>query len=112
MLSMSSQCNVSLLTDEDVYLFNEGSHFRLYEKLGAHLVGRGESAGTYFSVWSPDAEQVSVIGSFNNWEKDSYLLQPKGASGIWQGFFSEVGKGALYKYHIASRFRGYRVEKA
>jgi 1,4-alpha-glucan branching enzyme len=109
---MSGQPNVSLLTDEDVYLFNEGSHFRLYEKLGAHLVGIGESTGTYFSVWAPDAEQVSVIGSFNNWEKGKYLLQPKGDSGIWQGFFSEVGKGALYKYHIASRFQGYRIDKA
>jgi 1,4-alpha-glucan branching enzyme len=109
---MSGQPNVSLLTDEDVYLFNEGSHFRLYEKLGAHLVGIGESTGTYFSVWAPDAEQVSVIGSFNNWEKGRYLLQPKSDSGIWQGFFSEVGKGALYKYHIASRFQGYRIDKA
>jgi len=109
---MSGQPNISLLTDEDVYLFNEGNHFRLHEKLGAHVVGRGESAGTYFSVWAPDAEQVSVIGSFNDWEIGSYLLQPKGDSGIWQGFFPEVGKGALYKYHIASRFQGYRVDKA
>ena len=108
-MAMSGQPNVSLLTDEDVYLFNEGSHFCLYEKLGAHVV---ESAGTYFSVWAPNAEQVSVIGSFNNWEKGRYLLQPKGDSGIWQGFFPEVGKGALYKYHIASRFQGYRVDKA
>ncbi|HET9550617.1 MAG TPA: 1,4-alpha-glucan branching protein GlgB [Candidatus Binatia bacterium] len=108
-MAMSGQPNVSLLTDEDVYLFNEGSHFCLYEKLGAHVV---ESAGTYFSVWAPNAEQVSVIGSFNNWEKGRYLLQPKGDSGIWQGFFPEVGKGTLYKYHIASRFQGYRVDKA
>jgi len=103
---------VSLLTDDDSYLFNEGSHFRLYHKLGAHVVTRGESSGTYFAVWAPDAEQVSVIGDFNGWRPDSHQLSPKGRSGIWEGFFPDIGKGTLYKYHIASRFRLYRVNKA
>src|SRR5262245_60249767 len=93
---------VSLLTDDDSYLFNEGSHFRLYHKLGAHVVTRGESSGTYFAVWAPDAEQVSVIGDFNGWRPDSHQLSPKGRSGIWEGFFPDIGKGTLYKYHIAS----------
>jgi 1,4-alpha-glucan branching enzyme len=101
----------SLLTDDDLYLFNEGSHFRLYEKFGAHLVVGGDN-GTYFAVWAPDAEKVSVMGDFNDWDKDSHLLQPKGQSGIWEGFLPEIGKGTLYKYRISSRFNDYSVDKA
>ncbi len=103
---------VSLLTDNDLYLFNEGSHFRLYEKFGAHLVNRDGASGTYFAVWAPDANHVSVIGDFNGWEKGRHRLRPKADSGIWEGFLPGVGKGALYKYHIGSRFNGYRVDKA
>ena len=62
---------MTLMSDEDVYLFNEGSHFHLYRKLGAHPVLRNGMAGTWFSVWAPDAEQVSVIGSFNDWAVSS-----------------------------------------
>jgi 1,4-alpha-glucan branching enzyme len=103
---------ISLLTDDDVYLFNEGSHFRLYEKFGAHLIGDGEESGTHFAVWAPDAETVSVIGNFNDWDKSSHPLRPRGQSGIWQGFLPGIGKGTLYKYHIVSRFNGYQVDKA
>ena len=102
----------SLLTDDDVYLFNEGSHFRLHDKLGAHVVTRGNGGGAYFAVWAPDAEQVSVMGDFNGWDKRGHRLHPKGQSGIWEGFFPGIGKGTLYKYHIVSRFNGYRVDKA
>jgi 1,4-alpha-glucan branching enzyme len=102
----------SLLTDDDIYLFNEGSHFRLYDKFGAHRIEEAGVSGSYFAVWAPDAEQVSVIGDFNGWNKNSHLLQPKGQSGIWHGFFPGLGKGTLYKYHIASRLNGYRVDKA
>ena len=61
---------VTLFTDDDLYLFNEGSHFRLYEKLGAHLLTVNGQNGTYFAVWVPDAEQVFVTGDFNGqgWE--------------------------------------------
>ena len=102
----------SLLTDDDLYLFNEGSHFRLYEKLGAHAMTAGGVAGTYFAVWAPDADWVSVIGTFNGWDKGASPLRPRGHSGIWEGFFPGVGKGTLYKYHIASRYGGYRVDKS
>ena len=103
---------VTLLTDQDLYLFNEGSHFRLYEKLGAHpLTIHGES-GTYFAVWAPDAEQVFVMGDFNGWDKTSQPLHARGRSGIWEGFVPGVGKGTAYKYHIISRYNGYRVDKA
>jgi 1,4-alpha-glucan branching enzyme len=108
---MSQPPIISLLNDDDLYLFNQGSHFRLYEKLGAHLIA-GENTGTYFAVWAPDAEQVFVLGDFNQWHRDSHALMPKGQSGIWEGFFPDMGKGALYKYRIVSRFNGYRVDKA
>jgi 1,4-alpha-glucan branching enzyme len=110
--------SLSLLTDHDLYLFNEGSQFRLYEKLGAHIVnnggtpGTGVESGTYFAVWAPNADHVSVIGEFNDWEKASHSLKPKGQSGIWEGFIPGIGKGTLYKYHIGSRFNRYRVDKA
>jgi 1,4-alpha-glucan branching enzyme len=104
--------SVSLLTDDDLHLFNEGKHFRLYDKLGAHTMTRGSDRGTYFAVWAPNAERVSAIGNFNGWNKTSHPLSPRGQSGIWEGFFPDLGKGTLYKYHIASRTNGYRVDKA
>ena len=103
---------VSLFTDQDLYLFNEGTHFHLYDKLGARVVAADGQAGMYFAVWAPNANHVSVIGQFNDWERDRHPLHPKGQSGIWEGFIANVGKGALYKYHISSRFNGYRVDKA
>jgi 1,4-alpha-glucan branching enzyme len=103
---------VTLLTEDDLYLFNEGSHFRLYEKLGAHLLNVGGQPGAYFAVWAPDAEQVFVIGDFNRWHKTSHRLRPRGQSGIWEGFIPGLGKGDIYKYHIASRYMGYKVDKA
>ncbi len=109
---MGSHDNASLLTDNDLYLFNEGSHFRLYDKLGAHVIDHNGLGGTYFAVWAPNAAQVFVMGDFNGWNKSSHPLQPKGNSGIWERFFPGIGKGTLYKYHIVSRFDDYRVDKA
>ncbi|HVO85472.1 MAG TPA: 1,4-alpha-glucan branching protein GlgB, partial [Syntrophobacteria bacterium] len=86
--------DLSLLTDDDLYLFNEGNHFRLYEKLGAHLMSREGVEGTSFAVWAPDAEHVSVIGDFNGWAKGKHQLRPRGQSGIWEGFIPGVGRGA------------------
>jgi 1,4-alpha-glucan branching enzyme len=102
----------SLLTADDLYLFNEGSHFRLYEKLGAHPTEYEGKEGTQFAVWAPDAEHVYVMGDFNGWKKESHPLRPRGSSGIWEAFIPDVGKGDIYKYHVASRFQGYRVDKA
>ena len=111
-LSERVRYDVSLLTDHDLYLFNEGTHYRLYDKLGAHLLTHDGVEGTYFAVWAPDAERVSVIGDFNGWNRNSHPLRPRANSGIWQGFIPGVGKGAIYKYHIESRYDGYRVDKA
>ena len=104
--------DVSLLTADDFYLFNEGSHYRIYEKMGAHVVEVNGTTGTVFSVWAPNARQVSVIGAFNGWNPQSHQLQPRASSGIWEGFIPGVGKGALYKFHINSNKHGHRVEKA
>ncbi|HKN15295.1 MAG TPA: 1,4-alpha-glucan branching protein GlgB [Candidatus Sulfotelmatobacter sp.] len=102
----------TLLSDQDLYLFNEGSNYRLYETVGAHLVTRDGKAGTMFSVWAPNARLVSVIGSFNSWNPRTHLLTPRSSSGIWEGFIPDVGKGTFYKFHIESRSHGYQIDKA
>ena len=102
----------TLLTGEDLYLFNEGSHIRMYDKLGAHSHVCAGTAGTYFAVWAPNAEQVSVIGEFNGWRAGAAPLRPRESSGIWEGFVPSVTEGSLYKYHIKSRHLGYEVAKA
>ena len=107
----SMDYNQTPLTEDDLYFFNEGSHFHLYEKLGAHTTTVDSKPGTYFSVWAPDAENVSVVGDFNRWNRESHPLRPRGQSGIWEGFISGVCKGELYKYYIKSRYRGYQAEK-
>ncbi len=105
--------DTSLLGDQDLYLFNEGTHSRLYEKLGSHQIRVGRKSGVYFAVWAPDAVQVSVVGDFNGWEPGKNPLHAKGQSGIWEGTILEgVKKGSVYKYHIVSRFDGYTVLKA
>ncbi len=110
--SNSPAYDFSLLTEDDLHLFNEGSHFRIYEKLGAHPATREGVPGVYFAVWAPNARQVSVMGAFNKWHKTTLQLHPRGASGIWEGFVPQVKPGDTYKYHIVSRFHGYRVDKA
>ena len=98
----------SLLSDWDYHLFNEGSHHRLWEKLGAHPV----EGGTIFGVWAPNAASVSVVGDWNGWNRDASHLTLHDASGIWEGFVPHVGKGAQYKFHIRSRHNNYAVDKA
>jgi 1,4-alpha-glucan branching enzyme len=104
--------DLSRLTDGDLYLFNEGNHFRLYDKLGAHRTVIDGQAGTFFSVWAPNAERVSVMGDFNGWNRTTHPLHSRAQSGIWEGFIAGLGTGAIYKYFIQSRHHGYRVEKA
>ncbi|HSU81271.1 MAG TPA: 1,4-alpha-glucan branching protein GlgB [Thermoanaerobaculia bacterium] len=102
----------SPITDHDLYLFNEGTHFRLYEKLGAHPGDDGDRQGTWFAVWAPDAETVSVIGDFNGWDKRATPMAQRAQSGIWEAFVPDVTPGVRYKYHVVSRYRGYRADKA
>ncbi len=104
--------DVTLLSDDDLFLFNEGTHARLYRKLGAHVLTHEGVEGTCFAVWAPDAERVTVTGDFNGWDHDTDPLRSRGSSGIWEGFVPGVGTGAIYKFHIVSRLAGYRVDKA
>src|SRR4029077_2078674 len=101
-----------VIGDTDLHLFNEGSHLRLWEKLGAHPGTSGGRSGTHFAVWAPAAERVSVVGDWNAWNRDVAPLARRGESGIWEGFVPGVERGARYKYHVASRYAGYRVDKA
>jgi len=100
-----------LISDHDLYLFNEGTHFRLHDKLGAHLWSVDGVHGTHFAVWAPNAERVAVMGDFNEWSVTRHLLRPRSSSGIWEGFIPGVAQGACYKYHVASRYQGYRADK-
>lgn len=110
--SASAAAPMALLRDEDLYYFNEGTHARLYERLGAHPLVIGETQGTYFAVWAPNAAAVSVIGDFNGWNRDSHPLMVRGSSGIWEGFIAGVGEGTVYKYFLTSYHNGYQVAKA
>jgi 1,4-alpha-glucan branching enzyme len=104
---------VSPLTDHDVYLFRQGRHFRLYEKLGAHVMSVKKFAGVHFAVWAPNARAVSVIGDFNGWRPGLHSLHSReDGCGIWEGFIPGVVAGAHYKYHLTSQNGQYQVEKA
>jgi 1,4-alpha-glucan branching enzyme len=96
-----------MISSDDVFLFNEGTHIRLYEKLGAHLA----NDGVRFAVWAPNARSVGVMGDFNGWNRSSHALSPVQSSGIWEGFVPNLGPGDVYKYAIESQ-SGYKVEKA
>ena len=102
----------SLFTDYDVHLFRQGKHYNLYEKFGAHLVEKEQIPGTYFAVWAPNAEYVSVIGDFNGWNKDLHPLNVRwDESGIWEGWIPYVGKGDNYRYFIRSNINSAEFEK-
>jgi 1,4-alpha-glucan branching enzyme len=102
----------SLLTDFDIDLFKAGKHYRIYEKLGAHIVESHGKPGTYFAVWAPNAKYVSVIGNFNEWNRHSHGMHVRwDGSGIWEIFIPAIGQGTYYKYYIESH-DGYTVEKA
>ncbi len=102
----------SLLTDFDIGLFKSGKHYRLYEKLGNHVLSHLDTLGTYFSVWAPNAASVSVIGDFNGWNRDSHKLNPRwDGSGIWEGWIANIGNGEVYKYFIDSNIGGQKLEK-
>lgn len=99
---------VSRLSADDLRLFNQGRHYRLYEKFGAHPLADG--AGVYFALWAPAARRVSVIGDCTSWE--AVPLQSKGDSGVWEGIIPQARRGSLYKFQIESAQGGYRADKA
>ena len=100
------------LTDQDIYLFKQGTHFRLDEKMGSHPAVENSVAGTWFRVWAPNALSVTVIGHFNQWDKTTHPLKfREDDSGVWEGFIEGVGKGDAYKYHIVSKYNNYQADK-
>jgi 1,4-alpha-glucan branching enzyme len=100
------------LSEDDVYLFGEGTHVRLYRKLGAHLTSEKGKEGALFSVWAPNAEEVHVIGDFNGWKPGKHRLAPHGSSGVWEGFVAGVTAGDRYKYHLRPRGTRTWLDKA
>ena len=99
------------ISELDTYLFAKGTHYEIYEKMGAHLAEEDGKAGTYFSVWAPNARSVSVVGDFNNWDRTAHPMQPVQQSGIWDIFVPGVKAGDLYKFAVETS-RGYTVLKA
>lgn len=100
-----------LFTDYDLYLFAEGRHLHIYEKMGAHLREANGVKGVNFSVWAPNAYRVGVIGNFNGWDTRVHPMRQHGANGVWELFIPEAKEGDIYKFDIRSRFRDYHVEK-
>ena len=91
------------LGDMDRHLFNHGTHYELYNKLGAHQVEIDAISGTIFRVWAPSAKRVSVIGGFNMWDGRVHQMRILGGSGLWELFIPGIGQGELYKFEIKTR---------
>ncbi len=100
-----------ILTDFDLHLFNEGNHFKSFEKLGAHVMEIDNVKGVFFAVWAPNARRVSVIGNFNRWDGRHNLMRSRGTSGIWELFIPDLCEGEIYKYEIKTQ-NGKILEKA
>ena len=101
-----------VLTDFDLHLLGEGTHFRLYEKLGARILEHAGLKGVCFAVWAPNAERVSVVGNFNQWDGRRHPMRPRGASGVWELFIPGLKQGELYKFEVKSRHHGYLALKS
>ncbi len=101
-----------VLTDFDLHLIGEGTHYKNYEKLGAHVVEVNGAKGVHFAVWAPNAKRVSVIGDFNHWDGKKHPMKLLGDSGIWEIFIPGLDEGELYKFEVKSKYRGYKEQKA
>jgi len=101
-----------MMGEQDLHLYHEGTHLRLWERLGSHARTIDGEAGTSFGVFAPNAAAVSVVGDFNGWDAARHPMRPVGESGVWEAFVPGVMRGSVYKYHVASLLNGYRVDKA
>jgi 1,4-alpha-glucan branching enzyme len=101
-----------VLTDYDLHLLSEGSHYQNYEKLGAHITELDGVQGVHIAVWAPNAAYVSVIGDFNRWDNRRHPMRFLGSSGIWEIFVPGLGEGEIYKFFIRSRFHDFETVKA
>lgn len=105
--------DITRFTEYDIFLFKEGNHTSLYEKMGAHQMHSGDKDGVYFAVWAPNAQSVSVRGDFNDYDLAAHPLKVRDDdSGIWEGFIEDVKQGLTYKYHIVSQFHNIVHEKS
>ena len=95
--------NNVFLTDTDKYLFGKGTHYEIYEKLGAHITEADGRKGVYFAVWAPNAAGICVVGDFNNWCGDNYEMRRHDDSGIFELFTENAHEGSLYKYLIYTK---------
>jgi 1,4-alpha-glucan branching enzyme len=102
----------AVLTDYDLHLMAEGTHFKNYERLGAHLRTHEGFRGVHFAVWAPNAQRVSVIGNFNHWDGRRHAMRSCGSVGVWEIFIPDLSQGEVYKFEIKSRYHGYLVEKS
>lgn len=91
---------VTSLTDYDIHLFHEGQFFESFQVFGAHLTEQNGKKGTSFSVWAPHAKQVSVVGNFNNWDRNNHKMKKMSEEGIWNLFIEGIEEGEIYKYEI------------
>ena len=110
-METTTQKTVPELGELDLHLWNEGRHWTIYEKLGAHIAARDGKAGVHFGVWAPNASAVSVLGDFNGWQGGKNKLEQQGVSGLWTGFVPGVAQGAAYKYELQPRHGGPPVQK-
>ncbi|QEH34647.1 1,4-alpha-glucan branching enzyme GlgB [Aquisphaera giovannonii] len=101
----------SAISDFDVHLLAEGTHYRSYEKLGAHPAEQDGAAGIAFAVWAPNARAVSIVGDFNGWDPSATPMQPRGRAGLWERFVPGLAPGSLYRYAVTGS-GGATVEKA
>ncbi|MFO0910890.1 MAG: alpha amylase C-terminal domain-containing protein [Isosphaeraceae bacterium] len=101
-----------VLTDFDLHLLGEGTHYRNFERLGAHLRVHEGFRGVHFAVWAPNAMRVSVVGNFNHWDGRRHTMRSTGATGIWELFIPDLSEGEVYKLEIKSRFNSYLVQKS
>jgi 1,4-alpha-glucan branching enzyme len=92
-----------VLTDFDLHLFGEGTHLRIFEKLGAHRIVIGSTTGIHFGVWAPNADRVSVIGDFNGWDGRVHAMRLLAPAGVWEIFIPDLPDGEKYKFEIRTR---------
>ncbi|HHT78326.1 MAG TPA: 1,4-alpha-glucan branching protein GlgB [Actinobacteria bacterium] len=112
MIGNNNYKNFNQFSEYDIYLFKNGNHFRLYEKMGAHRRKIDGEEGIYFAVWAPNATDVCVAGDFNGWSENNRLVSRKDGSGIWETFIPGLKEDSLYKYKIKSGFKTGYTEKA
>lgn len=98
-----NEIGTGFITEVDRYLYNNGRHYEIYEKLGAHPETYKGNDGMYFAVWAPHGAEVSVVGDFNGWNPEANPMNPLADSGIWEAFVPELGVGELYKYAITTK---------